>query len=150
MREAPRDLPQHPHAVSPRTLQGGSVPCATPPTMPATQEIHLKVLRLLEENPDVTQRELAETLGVSLGKANYCLKALIDKGFIKARNFQNSKNKRAYIYRLTPSGLEAKAKISLRFLKRKMNEYELLRAEIEQLKSELGESSVSSTQSTDL
>ncbi len=63
--------------------------------MPATQEIHLKVLRHLEENPDVTQRELAKELGISLGKANYCLKALIDKGLIKARNFQNSKNKRA-------------------------------------------------------
>ena len=101
------------------------------------QEIHLKVLRHLEENPDVTQRELAAVLGVSLGKANYCLKALIEKGFIKARNFKNSKNKQAYLYVLTPSGLEAKAKISLHFLKRKVNEHKLLRKEIEQLQREI-------------
>ena len=101
------------------------------------QEIHLRVLRHLEDNPQVTQRQLAAHLGVSLGKANYCLKALIDKGFIKARNFQNSNKKRAYLYKLTPSGLEAKAKISVRFLKRKMNEYEQLKKEIDQLKIEV-------------
>ena len=84
------------------------------------QEIHLKVLRQLEENPDITQRQLAEQLGVSLGKANYCLKALIDKGFIKARNFKNSDNKRAYLYVLTPNGIEEKSRISVSFLRRKM------------------------------
>ncbi len=104
---------------------------------PKTQETHLKVLRHLEENPDVTQRELAEALGISLGKANYCLKALINKGMVKAKNFKNSANKRAYLYILTPKGLEAKAKISVNFLQRKMEEYEALKAEIEQLKSEL-------------
>jgi EPS-associated MarR family transcriptional regulator len=102
-----------------------------------TQETHLKVLRLLEENPDITQRELAETLGISLGKANYCLKALIGKGFVKARNFKNSENKRAYLYVLTPSGLEAKAKISVHFLKRKIAEYEALKQEIKQLRHEI-------------
>ena len=104
---------------------------------PSTTETHLKLLRHLEENPDVTQRELARELGISLGKANYCLKALINKGLIKAKNFKNSANKRAYLYVLTPQGIEAKARISVRFLQRKMEEYEALRQEIEQLKSEL-------------
>ena len=105
--------------------------------IPANQEIHLKVLRRLEENPGITQRELAKALGVSLGKVNYCVKGLIDKGFVKARNFHNSNNKRAYLYKLTPSGIEAKARISMRFLQRKVNEYEELSREIEQLRTEL-------------
>ena len=104
---------------------------------PETQETHLKVLRYIEANPEVTQRELALQLGISLGKANYCLKALIDKGLIKARNFRNSNHKRAYLYNLTPSGIDAKARISVAFLRRKMHEYELLRAEIEQLQKEV-------------
>ena len=104
---------------------------------PATQETHLKVLRHLEDNPDVTQRELAVALGISLGKTNYCLKALINKGLIKAKNFKNNANKRAYLYILTPKGIETKARISVRFLQRKVEEYEALRIEIEQLKSEL-------------
>ena len=104
---------------------------------PSNQETHLKLLRHLEENPDVTQRELAKELGISLGKANYCLQALIIKGLIKAKNFKNSANKRAYLYILTPQGIEAKARISVRFLHRKIEEYEALRQEIEQLKTEL-------------
>ena len=117
-------------------LQGGSVP--KPKNMsPKTQETHLKVLRHLENNPNVTQRELATELGISLGKTNYCLKALINKGMIKAKNFKNSANKRAYLYILTPKGIEAKARISVRFLQRKVEEYEALKIEIEQLKSEL-------------
>ncbi len=103
----------------------------------ANQEIHLKVLRHIEGNPEVTQRELASELGVSLGKANYCIKALMDKGFIKANNFRNSNNKRAYLYKLTPSGIEAKARISVAFLRRKMDEYEQLKSEIEQLQNEV-------------
>ena len=101
------------------------------------QEIHLKVLRHLERNPDVTQRELAEHLGVSLGKANYCLKALIEKGFVKARNFKNSNRKSAYLYVLTPQGIEEKARISVAFLRRKMREYEQLKQEIAQLEKEV-------------
>jgi MarR family transcriptional regulator, temperature-dependent positive regulator of motility len=97
---------------------------------------HYKVLKILEENPQVSQRELAKELGVSLGKANYCLRALIEKGLVKASNFKNSDNKLAYFYVLTPSGIEAKAKISVRFLQRKIEEYEALGAEIEQLKKE--------------
>ena len=93
------------------------------------QEIHLKLLRHLEQNPDVTQRELAEHLGVSLGKANYCLKALISMGFVKARNFKNSNCKSAYLYVLTPRGIEEKTRISVAFLRRKIHEYELLKQE---------------------
>jgi EPS-associated MarR family transcriptional regulator len=102
-----------------------------------TQEIHLKVLRQIEGNPEITQRELAAELGVSLGKVNYCLKALIDKGLVKAKNFHNSNNKRAYIYKLTPKGIEEKALISVAFLRRKMREYEQLRQEIAQLEIEV-------------
>ena len=107
------------------------------PMSPETQETHLKVLRHLEDNPDVTQRELAIALGISLGKANYCLKALIEKGLIKANNFKNNANKRAYLYILTPKGIETKTRISIRFLQRKIEEYEALKQEIEQLKTEL-------------
>ncbi|NIM71377.1 MAG: MarR family EPS-associated transcriptional regulator [Xanthomonadales bacterium] len=101
------------------------------------QEIHLKVLRHIEENPEITQRELAEKLGVSLGKVNYCLKALIGRGLVKARNFRNSDNKRAYLYLLTPKGMERKASITVTFLQRKMREYENLRQEIEELQREV-------------
>ena len=101
------------------------------------QEIHLKLLRHLEANPQVSQRELAEHLGVSLGKANYCLQALAERGLIKARNFKNSANKRAYLYLLTPKGLKTKAQISVRFLQLKIEENEALLAEIEELRNEL-------------
>jgi EPS-associated MarR family transcriptional regulator len=104
---------------------------------PNTQETNLKVLRHLENNPNVTQRQLAEDLGISLGKTNYCMKALVSKGMVKARNFKNSANKRAYLYILTPKGIETKAHISTRFLRRKVEEYEALRIEIEELRNEL-------------
>ena len=105
--------------------------------MNQTQETHLKVLRLLEENPDITQRELAATLGVSLGKVNYCLKALVGKGWVKANNFRNHNKKSAYAYLLTPKGIERKAQITVRFLKRKVEEYEALKKEIELLQKEV-------------
>ena len=105
--------------------------------MPKTTETHLKVLRQIEANPEITQRELATELGVSVGKINYCLKALVERGLIKANNFKNSNNKSAYFYVLTPQGIEEKTKISIRFLKRKLAEYESLKQEIAQLKSEL-------------
>lgn len=98
-----------------------------------------KLLRILEENPEVNQREISEILGISLGKVNYCLKALMDKGWIKAKNFKNSKNKLAYAYFLTPMGIEEKARITVRYLKVKMQEYEEIRKEIEELKKEVGE-----------
>jgi EPS-associated MarR family transcriptional regulator len=104
-----------------------------------TQETQLKVLRHLEDNPNVTQRELATELGISLGKTNYCLQALISKGMVKAKNFKNSANKRAYLYILTPKGIESKTRISVKFLQRKVEEYEALKMEIKQLKIELGQ-----------
>ena len=106
------------------------------------QEIHLKILRHLKENPHVNQRELARELGVSLGKANYCLQALIEKGFVKAQNFRNAANKRAYLYVLTPEGLEAKIRISMVFLKRKTEEYEELKREIDELLADVSPESV--------
>jgi EPS-associated MarR family transcriptional regulator len=101
-----------------------------------TDEYRYKILKLLEVQPEISQRELAKNLGVSLGKANFCLKALIDIGLIKASNFRNSQNKLAYMYLLTPTGIEAKSSIRLRFLKSKMQEYELLQAEISTLLQE--------------
>lgn len=100
-------------------------------------EIHFQTLRLIERQPELTQRELAVELGVSVGKANYVLAALIEKGLIKARNFKNSRNKAAYAYYLTPAGIEEKAHVTVSFLKRKMHEYEQMKREIEELKQEL-------------
>jgi EPS-associated MarR family transcriptional regulator len=100
---------------------------------------HFKVLRILHDNPDLTQRELANQLGMSVGGLNYCLKALIDKGFVKMDNFQKSKNKFKYVYLLTPQGIAEKVALTSRFLQRKMQEYEALKAEIEALKAQLGE-----------
>jgi len=96
------------------------------PQAPLRDENHLKVLCQLEANPSIRQHELAETLGISLGKANYCLKALIDKGWVKAQNFKNSRNKLAYVYLLTPSGIAQKAELTVHFLRRKLREYEAL------------------------
>ncbi len=100
------------------------------------QEIHLKVLRLLEGNPKMNQRDLAKALGVSLGKTNYCLKALLAKGLVKAQNFQNSRKKLAYAYLLTPSGMAEKSALTRRFLNQKIREYEALKEEIELLQIE--------------
>ncbi len=100
------------------------------------EESHLKVLRLLESNPHMNQRDLSKALGASLGKTNYCIKALLEKGLIKMQNFRNNQNKRAYAYLLTPAGVEEKARITLHFLKHKVHEYERLRIEIEELKRE--------------
>ena len=100
-------------------------------------ETHYKILKLLQEAPHISQRALAEALGVSLGKANYCLKALIGRGLVKARNFRNSNNKATYAYFLTPMGAEEKAKVTIRFLKRKMTEYEALEHEIAALRREM-------------
>ena len=91
----------------------------------------------MQENPDLTQRELAEKLGMSVGGLNYCLNALIDKGLVKMQNFCNSKNKFKYVYLLTPLGIAEKVALTTRFLSRKMEEYEALKLEIEALKSEV-------------
>jgi len=100
-------------------------------------EVHYKVLRLIEENPQISQRQLAKKLNISLGKANYCLKALLAKGWVKANNFRSSNNKLAYAYLLTPGGIEAKAKLTVSFLRRKEQEYEELKQEIMQLQKEV-------------
>lgn len=92
---------------------------------------------MLQDNPDMTQREIAEKLGISTSGLNYCLKALIDKGWVKVHNFSQSKNKFGYIYVLTPQGLAEKAMLAGRFLRRKMSEYEQLQTEIELLKAEM-------------
>lgn len=101
------------------------------------EDTYFRVMRLLQENPDLTQRELAQKLGVSVGGLNYCLKALMEKGWVKMQNFAHSKNKFGYIYVMTPRGLSEKAALTSQFLKRKMDEYEALKAEIEALKSEV-------------
>ena len=100
------------------------------------EELRYKLLKVLGPNPRLSQRELARELGISLGKINYCLRALMDKGWIKAANFKNSRNKIAYMYLLTPRGLEEKARLTTRFLQIKMREYEALKVEIEQIRTE--------------
>ena len=94
-----------------------------------------KILKTLEEEPEITQREIALKLGMSLGGVNYCLRALIDKGIIKANNFSNNSNKLSYRYILTPLGIVEKARLTGRFLERKMKEYESLRLEIDEIKN---------------
>ncbi len=101
-----------------------------------SDDVQLRVLRLLQDDPHLTQRELAEALGVSLGKANYCLKALLAKGQVKMQNFSRSNNKLGYAYLLTPSGVTAKATLTAQYLKLKLAEYEALKREITQLQEE--------------
>jgi len=98
--------------------------------------MHYKLMRLLEENPGLSQRDAARELGVSLGKINYCLRALIARGWVKASNFKNSQNKAAYLYMVTPSGIAGKAGLAVEYLKEKVQEYEALRLEIEQMQRE--------------
>jgi len=100
------------------------------------ENTHYGLLKTLEDNPGLSQRDMAKRLGVSLGKVNFCLNALVAKGLLKVNNFRNSDNKLAYAYLLTPHGVEEKARMTVRFLKYKMQEYERLRAEIEALKHE--------------
>ena len=95
-----------------------------------------RAVRALHAEPALTQRQLASTLGVSIGRAHYCLRALIEKGLVKAQNYRNSRNKAAYLYLLTPRGLVAKAAMTRRFLERKMREYDALAQEIEWLRRE--------------
>ena len=97
------------------------------------EDTYFRVMRILHDSPDITQRELAEKLGVSVGGLNYCLNALIDKGWVKMQNFQNSKNKFKYVYLLTSQGISEKVIMTSCFLERKMQEYEALKAEIESL-----------------
>ena len=101
--------------------------------------ILLDLLRKLESNPEYTQRELSKEMGVSLGKVNYCIRKLTEKGLIKITNFKQNPNKVGYVYILTPRGIEEKTKLTFSFLKRKMTEYEILKKEIDELKLETKE-----------
>jgi len=101
-----------------------------------TRDIHLDLLRKLESNPHYTQRELSREMGVSLGKVNYCLKKLTEKGWVKLSNFTHNPNKIGYAYLLTPGGIEEKSRLTFSFLKRKIVEYEILKKEINELKLE--------------
>ena len=101
-----------------------------------SEDMRYKVMRLLEANPALSQRDVARELGISLGKVNYCLQALVRKGWIKATNFKNSHHKAAYMYLLTPRGLEEKGRLTVQFLRIKVREYENLRIEIEQMRRE--------------
>jgi EPS-associated MarR family transcriptional regulator len=101
------------------------------------EKTRYRLLKLLDANPELSQRQLAEALGVSVGKTNYCLRALLDKGLVKVRNFRDSSNKLAYAYYLTPKGAQAKVKATTQFLKVKVREYQEIQQEIEELKREV-------------
>jgi EPS-associated MarR family transcriptional regulator len=113
-------------------------------------ELQFRVLRLLESNPHLSQRELSKSLGVSLGGVNYCLNALVAKGSIKIQNFRNNHNKWVYAYLLTPQGLAEKTALTGAFLKRKMQEYQELKAEIESLNREMKYADIKSDSSLNL
>lgn len=112
------------------------------------EDLHFRVLKLLQEHPDLSQRELAQRLGVSNGKLHYCMKALIDKGLVKIANFANSNHRFGYAYLLTPRGITTKASMTAAFLRRKVAEYEALHAEIAAIKAELGGRNRSTTLTT--
>jgi len=109
-----------------------------------TSELQFRVMRLLEANPQMNQRELSKSLGVSLGGVNYCLNALVAKGSIKIQNFRNNKNKWVYAYLLTPQGVAEKSSLTGSFLKRKMREYQRLKEEIEALSREINPAKIES------
>lgn len=99
-------------------------------------DVHFRVLRILQQRPDISQRELAKEVGIALGKVNYVLNALAEKGLVKIRNFRNAESKLRYVYILTPAGIAARAELTSAFLKRKTAEYETLKSEIESLQRE--------------
>lgn len=100
-------------------------------------EIKLKLLKLLKEDPELTQREMNQKMGISLGKINYCIAALVEKGMIRVERFKKHKNKSAYMYRLTPSGFEEIAVLTLRFLKIRIQEYDRIKNEIKELSEQI-------------
>jgi len=100
------------------------------------EDVHFRVLDLLEQNPEASQREIADALGVSLGAVNYCMHALIEKGLVKVANFKASRNKLGYVYVLTPEGIAHRASLAVKFIERKLAEYHVLKREIERLQLE--------------
>jgi EPS-associated MarR family transcriptional regulator len=104
-----------------------------------SEEDRFRLFRLIEANPQMSQRDLAHALGISLGKVNYCITALISRGWVKASNFKNSKNKAAYMYFLTPRGIQEKAAVTAAFLQRKMQEHDALKDEIQALRADAEE-----------
>ena len=120
--------------------------------MPATisakleNEKALQIIREIDQSPEMSQRELSSRLGISLGKVNFLMNALIDKGFVKVENFKKSSNKIAYLYNLTPGGIEEKSRMTYLFLKRKMAEYEQLEREIRQLQAEVQQNGLPATE----
>lgn len=102
-----------------------------------SDEYRYKILKALEANPAISQRALARELGISLGKVNYCVQALVEKGMVKAKNFKDNTNKRGYIYVLTPKGIEDRAAVAARFLRRKVKEYKDLQDEIKTLRRDV-------------
>lgn len=116
------------------------MPARQEQTSAHVSEVHYRLLRLIEAKPHLSQRALARELGISLGKINYCIAAVIEKGWVKAQNFRNSQNKLGYAYLLTPKGIEEKASLTAKFLRRKMVEYDCLKDEIAQLRREVDDS----------
>ena len=115
-----------------------------PPTKQNTtlpeEDTHLQILKIIEsKGQEITQRDLARHLGISLGKTNYCLAGLVEKGYVRIQRFKNSKKKAAYAYILTPKGIKERARLTVSFLSRKMREYEILKQEIAQLEKEVSE-----------
>jgi EPS-associated MarR family transcriptional regulator len=135
-------LPKHFFAFGPFSLHFDM----TTRKVQIQEDTHFRIMRILQDNPDLTQRELADQLGMSVGGLNYCLKALIDKGFVKMGNFQKSKNKFKYVYLLTPQGIAERVMLTSRFLQRKMEEYEALKVEIEALQAEADHQGASGAQ----
>ena len=103
-------------------------------------ETRYRILKMLEADPQASQRRIADELGISLGRVNYCLQALIRKGLVKVNNFRSSRSKRAYLYLLTPRGIEERARVTARFLRVKLDEYEILKRELEELQREASQS----------
>ena len=116
------------------------VPQPSKPSSSNREALRLEVMRVIEANPEMSQREIARELAVSLGGVNYAMKALIECGLVKAKNFSRSGNKLGYVYVLTPAGIKQKSELAATFLSRKLEEYEVLRQEIEALRLELAES----------
>lgn len=107
------------------------------PDMSNSDAVRFSVLKMVQDNPNITQREVAERLGISLGRVNYCIAALVDKGFIKVENFRAANNKWRYIYVLTPTGISERAALTGRFLARKLREFDQIKAEIDALSNEV-------------